>query len=112
MKTVCTHCQTHFKVDDKFDGRRVRCPGCKKEFTITHSSKTAPRTSPQHKAPAVHLDRAKEFYSVKELAALLNLNPMTIYRMVQRGQIACHQVGRAKRFYRREVEVFLDNCAV
>jgi excisionase family DNA binding protein len=104
------HCQTHFKVDKKFDGRRASCPGCKKEFTITDSSKTMPPL--QHKAPAVHLDSSKEFYSTKELAALLGVNPMTIYRMVQRGQIACHQVGRAKRFYRREVEVFLDNCAV
>ena len=62
------------------------------------------------KSPAIHLDGSKEFYSVKELAALLNVNPMTIYRMVQRGQITCHQIGRIKRFHRNEIELFLNNC--
>ena len=112
MKTVCSHCQKRFNVDEKFDGRKASCPGCQKEFTIADSSKTVPIPSTKRKPPAIHLDISKEFYSVKELAALLNVNPMTIYRMVQRGQIPCYQVGRAKRFHRHEVELFLDGCAV
>jgi excisionase family DNA binding protein len=112
MKTVCTHCQKRFNVAEKFNGRKASCPHCKKQFTITDSSKPTSLSPPKSNPPAIHLDGSKEFYSVKELAALLNVNPMTIYRMVQRGQITCHQIGRAKRFHRHEVELFLDNCVV
>ena len=113
MKTTCTHCQKSFKVDDKFEGRKARCPGCNKEFTIADSSKTVSVPHPKSNPPGMHLDNeVKEFYSVKELAALLNVNPMTIYRKVQRGQITCYQVGRIKRFHRHDVELFLDSCAI
>ena len=112
MKTVCTHCQKRFNVADKFNGRKASCPGCKKVFTITDSSEKKISTPPKNRPPAIDLDTPKEFYSVKELAALLNVNPMTIYRMVQRGQITCYQIGRAKRFRRNDVELFLDGCIV
>jgi excisionase family DNA binding protein len=111
MKTVCTHCQKHFNVDEKFNGRKVNCPECKKEFIIKDYSQKSSVPAPKNKPPAIHLDTSKEFYSVKELAALLNVNPMTIYRMVQRGQITCHQIGRIKRFHRNEIEIFLNNSA-
>jgi excisionase family DNA binding protein len=112
MKTVCTHCQKRFNVDEKFMGRKVLCPDCKKEFTIIDSSKPTSLPTPKRPSPAIHLDSTKEFYSVKELAALLNVNPMTIYRMVQRGQITCHHIGRAKRFHRNDIESFLNGCVV
>jgi excisionase family DNA binding protein len=50
----------------------------------------------------------KEFYTVKELAKLLSVNPMTIYRMVDRGELPVHFVGgRAKRFRRADIEAYL-----
>jgi len=50
-----------------------------------------------------------EFYTVGQLAELLQLTPMTIYRMVRRGELACHAIGRIKRFRRGDVETFLQN---
>ena len=54
-------------------------------------------------------DDQPEFYTVGQLADLLQLTPMTIYRMVRRGELACHAVGRIKRFRRDDVETFLEN---
>ena len=54
-------------------------------------------------------DVQPEFYTVGQLADLLQLTPMTIYRMVRRGELACHAIGRIKRFRRGDVETFLEN---
>jgi len=54
-------------------------------------------------------DSQPEFYTVGQLAELLQLTPMTIYRMVRRGELACHAIGRIKRFRRGDVEIFLEN---
>jgi excisionase family DNA binding protein len=50
-----------------------------------------------------------EFYTVGQLADLLQLTPMTIYRMVRRGELACHAIGRIKRFRHDDVETFLES---
>ena len=52
----------------------------------------------------------KEFYTVKELAELLQVTPTTIYRLMNRGELAYHQVGRAKRFSREDVEEYLKRA--
>jgi excisionase family DNA binding protein len=49
----------------------------------------------------------KEFMTVAELADLLGVNRNTIYRLVQRGELPCHHIGRAKRFSREDVNAFL-----
>ena len=54
-------------------------------------------------------DTEPEFYTVGQLAELLQLTPMTIYRMVRRGELACHAIGRIKRFRRGDVEAFLQS---
>src|SRR3977135_2085073 len=54
-------------------------------------------------------DAEPEFYTVGQLADLLQLTPMTIYRMVRRGELACHAIGRIKRFRRGDVEAFLQS---
>ena len=54
-------------------------------------------------------DNQPEFYTVGQLADLLQLTPMTIYRMVRRGELACHAIGRIKRFRRDDVETFLES---
>ena len=56
------------------------------------------------------LNEPNEFLTSKELAAILRVNVETIYRMVDRGQIVCHRIGRAKRFRRYDVEEFLARC--
>jgi len=52
----------------------------------------------------------KEFYTVKELADLLEITTTTVYRMMRRGQIAYYSIGRAKRFRKADVESFLNHC--
>jgi excisionase family DNA binding protein len=59
--------------------------------------------------PRTNEDVQPEFYTVGQLADLLQLTPMTIYRMVRRGELACHAIGRIKRFRRGDVETFLEN---
>ena len=50
------------------------------------------------------------FYTVRELAELLKVTEKTIYRMVGRGELPCHRIGRIKRFSRDDVEAFLNRC--
>ena len=52
----------------------------------------------------------KEFLTVRDVAELLQVTPMTIYRMVGRGALPCHQIGRAKRFSRKDIDAFLERC--
>jgi excisionase family DNA binding protein len=59
-----------------------------------------------------HGDEAREFYTVAQLADLLQVTEMTIYRMVNRAELTCHSIGRVKRFRHRDVEEFLDRCRV
>ena len=54
----------------------------------------------------------KEFYTVRELADMLAVNEMTVRRMMRRGELPYHNIGRAKRFRRDDVEAFLKRCRV
>ncbi|MDO8432705.1 MAG: helix-turn-helix domain-containing protein [Candidatus Binatus sp.] len=54
----------------------------------------------------------REFYTVSQLADLLQLTEMTIYRMIGRGELPCYAIGRIKRFRRGDVEEFLEQCRV
>jgi putative molybdopterin biosynthesis protein len=51
----------------------------------------------------------KEFYTVAQLAELLQLTEMTIYRMVNRGELPHYKIGRVKRFRSSDVEQFLES---
>jgi|HubBroStandDraft_6_1064221.scaffolds.fasta_scaffold916691_1 excisionase family DNA binding protein len=57
-------------------------------------------------------EEVREFYTVSQLADLLQLTEMTIYRMVNRRELPCYAIGRVKRFRTRDVEEFLDACRV
>lgn len=54
----------------------------------------------------------REFYTVAQLADLLQLNEMTIYRMVKGGQLPCHLIGRIMRFRHDDIEDFLKQHRV
>ena len=51
----------------------------------------------------------KEFYTVKELAELLCVKPLTIYRMVQRKELPHYKIGRSVRFRRDDIEAYLKS---
>jgi excisionase family DNA binding protein len=52
----------------------------------------------------------KEFYNTKELAALLQVAEMTIYRLVKRGELPSYMIGSAMRFRRDDIEEYLQKC--
>lgn len=52
------------------------------------------------------------FYTVSDLAKFLQLNPMTIYRLVKAGELPYYAVGRVMRFRRDEIEQFLQGVRV
>ena len=51
-----------------------------------------------------------EFLTVEELAALLKITKMTVYRMVKRGDLPYYAIGRVKRFRKQDIEHFRRNC--
>jgi len=55
---------------------------------------------------------SREFYTVSQLADLLQINEMTIYRMVKGGDLPCHLIGRIMRFRHDDVEGFLKQHRV
>ena len=55
-------------------------------------------------------ERFDELYSVGELAKVLKLTPVTIYRMIDRGELPCYTFGRAKRFRTRDIEDYFKRC--
>jgi excisionase family DNA binding protein len=55
---------------------------------------------------------AREFYTVAQLADVLQLNGMTIYRMVKTGDLPCYMLGRIMRFRRDDIEAFLEQHRV
>jgi len=69
-----------------------------------------PISSKRHKKETT--TSTPEFYTVAQLARLLQLTNMTIYRMVHRGDLACHSIGRVKRFRLNDVEEFLRRSRV
>lgn len=48
-----------------------------------------------------------EFLTAEELAALLKITKMTVYRMIKRGDLPHYAIGRAKRFRKEDIERFL-----
>ena len=65
----------------------------------------------KHNASKVQLndggEKGREFYTVSQLAELLQLTEMTIYRMIHRGELPCYVIGRNKRFRSSDLESFL-----
>ena len=57
-------------------------------------------------------DETREFYTVKLIASLLQLNEMTVYGMVKDGDLASYAIGRMKRFRRYDIEKFLDDSRI
>ena len=50
-----------------------------------------------------------EFMTVKELAEMLGITVMTVYRWLKAGKLPHYNFGKTKRFRRAEVEAFLKS---
>ena len=51
---------------------------------------------------------AKTFYTAKELAEILRVNIMTIYRYIKAGKLKSYKIGKEFRIDKAEFNNFLD----
>lgn len=55
--------------------------------------------------------KEKEFYKAEELAKLLEVNIMTIYRYIKAGRLKAHKIGRDFRIDKKEFQSFLKKVS-
>lgn len=48
-------------------------------------------------------------YNAKEAAAYLRISKVTLYGLVENGQIHCFRVGRIYRFTEEQIQAFIDS---
>lgn len=48
-------------------------------------------------------------YNAKEAAAYLRISKVTLYGLVENGQIQCFKVGRIYRFTEQQIQAFIDS---
>ena len=53
-----------------------------------------------------------DILTVDQVAAYLQLNRLTIYRYIRRGQLRAAKVGKAYRVRKADVDVFLDSLQI
>jgi len=53
------------------------------------------------------MQKGTKFYTAKEVADMLKVNIMTIYRYIKKGRIRAHKIGKDFRIDKREFERFL-----
>jgi putative resolvase len=51
-----------------------------------------------------------EFYTAKELAEMLSLNVMTIYRYIDAGKLKAYKIGKEFRIEKAEFERFMNKA--
>lgn len=60
--------------------------------------------------PAVIAPRPTDLLTVKQVAALLHVSPMTVYRRVHNGELRALKIGRAFRVRRDDATAFIQSC--
>lgn len=53
------------------------------------------------------LPKDQEFFTAEEIAELLRVTKMTVYRLLNAGAIPYHQVGKAKRIAKADLDAYL-----
>lgn len=54
-------------------------------------------------------NQQKQFYTAKELADLLQVNIMTIYRYIKSGKLQAYKIGKEYRIDHKTFKDFLKN---
>ena len=57
------------------------------------------------------MNKEKEFYRAEDLAELLEVNIMTIYRYIKAGRLKAYKIGRDFRIDKDEFNVFLKKVS-
>ncbi len=53
----------------------------------------------------------KDFYKAEDLAKMLEVNIMTIYRYINAGRLKAHKIGRDFRIEKKEFQAFLNSVS-
>lgn len=56
---------------------------------------------------ATHMNA--KIYNAQEAAAYLRISKVTLYGLVENGQIHCFRVGRIYRFTEQQIQAFIDS---
>ena len=56
------------------------------------------------------MQKEKEFYLVEELADVLRVSNMTIYRYIKAHKIKAYKIGKEFRVEKKEFQAFLNNA--
>lgn len=54
----------------------------------------------------------KDFYTAREVADILRVNIMTIYRYIKAGKIEAHKIGKEFRISKDEFDKFLNKVKI
>jgi len=54
----------------------------------------------------------KEFYKAEDLAEVLDVNIMTIYRWIKSGKLKAYKIGKEFRIDKVEFQNFLNNVKI
>ena len=57
------------------------------------------------------MNKEKEFYRAEDLAELLEVNIMTIYRYIKAGRLKAYKIGRDFRIDKNEFDAFLKKVS-
>ena len=57
------------------------------------------------------MNKEKEFYKAEDLAELLEVNIMTIYRYIKAGRLRAYKIGRDFRIGKKDFNAFLKNIS-
>ena len=58
------------------------------------------------------MNNEKKFHKAEELAKILQVNIMTIYRYIKAGRIKAYKIGRGFRIDENEFNKFLNNIKI
>ena len=53
----------------------------------------------------------RDFYKAEDLAKVLAVNIMTIYRYIKAGRLKAHKIGRDFRIEKKEFQAFLNSVS-
>ena len=57
------------------------------------------------------MNKEKPFYKAEDLAELLEVNIMTIYRYIKAGRLKAYKLGREFRIEKKEFNTFLEKVS-
>lgn len=55
--------------------------------------------------------KGKDFYTARELAEILKVNIMTIYRYIKAGKLPAHKIGKEFRITQNDFSHFLEKTS-